>query len=159
MNVCATRCFVKKFRLSVKFKVEHGYCFLLHVCEHVSVWMCECVCFMSVVFFSDITRYPSIKLPFVLTFVNTTFALVNLLLDPHNYLHVTFFMYGKSKYPLPAFFLYVLGELKMHLLPVVNCEWRAFDIMRGLVQYKRACASMLPLLISAKRCGPIFTAL
>lgn len=35
---------------------------------------------------------------------------------------------------LSQHFFYMLAELKMHLLPVANCEWRAFDIMRGSVQ-------------------------
>lgn len=29
---------------------------------------------------------------------------------------------------------YVLAELKMHLLPVANCDRKVFDIMRGLMQ-------------------------
>lgn len=113
-----------------------------------------CVWVRERLYFMRFSLYPSRKLPFDFC-LNPIYAPVTLLSDPHKYLHFT---YLESKYPLPAF-LYVLAELKMHLLPVANCEWKAFDIMRGLVQYTGACTSMLALLISAKRCGPIFTAL
>lgn len=134
--MCATRCFVKTLGCWWCLDLNMDIVFItwLFVWDWVWAYFIESLLVSAV-------HYPSINLLFVLEkapqwlyfYWNQTFALGYFPSDSYKRVHVIFLKYGKVKKPLPAF-LYVLAELKMHLLPVANCERRAFDIMRGLEQ-------------------------
>lgn len=135
-TLCAARCFVKKkkgFRcLNVNF-------FLIDIYIFACVFGCVKLCIL----FSLITyqqAYMQENPPS--TVANCVFPPVRLSSDLQKP--------PKSKYPLTAF-LHVRAELNMHLLPVANCEWNAFDIMRSLVLYScvRAHSSEICLTVWA----------
>lgn len=137
-TLCAARCFVKKKHL--------GFC-CLNVNFYIYIYTCLCIWLYKGMYFvfSDYISasvQPG-KPPF------NCWCPVHLFSDLQKR--------PKSKYPLPAF-LHVRAELNMHLLPVANCEWNAFDIMRRLVLYScvQAHSQLSDLLNSV---GLFFTAL
>lgn len=132
MDICATRCFVKTFRLLVMLRFELGRCFYgVFVCVGYGAWVCLCIPWN---FFwrhqESVHKTPS-HLSSKRHHSDLTFVQIeplSLLICSHS-----FFDIWQIEISSPSIW-YVLAELKMHLLPVANCDGNVFDITRGLVQ-------------------------
>lgn len=159
MNLCATRCFVKTFRLLVMFKF--GYCFLLCVCECVFGCVSACISwnFLS---YRQVSVHKTPICPFDFTFLKIQLLLLLIcsLILMNTFMWHFYFHIWQVKISSPSIFFFICAGWAENALIASGELW-----MESLWHNERvgavqgACASMLPLLISAKRCGPIFTAL
>ena len=109
--------------LTLNMDIVFFYSVSVNVCVFGDVCVCVCLC-VTVCIWWDFLWYHQVSVHknSLLSCSKSNCCSLTLI----NTFMWHFFTYGKSKYPLPAFF-YVLAELKMHLLPVANCEWRAFE--------------------------------
>lgn len=138
MNLCAAGCFVKNKYQDVGdccLNLILSICFLFHVCDSFFSYLGKWVFLGLVLIFSSI----------ILTVIRPRRSLFALTIS--NILICEFSLHSSEipslcilcfRNPLPAFFC-VLAELKMHLLPVADCEWGTIDIMRGSKQHKCMC--------------------